>query len=221
MKKGLFIITSFIFIFTSYSQIKKGTYALDGSFNLSSSNSTSIGEFTNSTNKEFQVVIAPTLQKIILENLSVGGGLTFQKIYSNSSNTFIDPSMGNSSASTNFTSIGVSANSTKYFYLKDNFYFTLNGGINYERGISKNTPSFSVNYFGVSIGPGFDFFMTPSFALSSKINLLNYEHIQSKDTEANFNSTNNDFRISLNQSSFFIGIKYFFKPKVKEEIGKI
>ena len=89
MKKGLFIITSFIFIFTSYSQIKKGTYALDGSFNLSSSNSTSIGEFTNSTNKEFQVVIAPTLQKIILENLSVGGGLTFQKIYSNSSNTFI------------------------------------------------------------------------------------------------------------------------------------
>ena len=95
--------------------------------------------------------------------------------------------MGNSSASTNFTSIGISANSTKYFYLKDNFYFTLNGGINYERGISKNFPSFSVNYFGVSIGPGFDFFMTPSFALSSKINILSYQLIRSNDTEANFN----------------------------------
>ena len=217
MKTLLFSILAISLSFTSYSQIEKGIYALNGRFNLSSLNSSSTGEFTNSTTKEFQFVLAPSLEKVILENLSIGGGLVFQKIYSNSSNTFIDPSMGNSTASSDNTSFGVSANTTKYFYLKDNFYFTLNGGINYQRGISKNSPNFSVNYFGVAIGPGFDFIMTPTFALSSRIDVLNYQRIASSDSDVNYNSTSNDFRISINQSSFFIGLKYFFNPK-KEKI---
>lgn len=217
MKTLLFSILAISLSFTSYSQIEKGIYALNGRFNLSSLNSSSTGEFTNSTTKEFQFVLAPSLEKVILENLSIGGGLVFQKIYSNSSNTFIDPSMGNSTASSDNTSFGVSANTTKYFYLKDNFYFTLNGGINYQRGISKNSPNFSVNYFGVAIGSGFDFIMTPAFALSSRIDVLNYQRIASSDSDVNYNSTSNDFRISINQSSFFIGLKYFFNPK-KEKI---
>lgn len=217
MKTVLFSILAISLGFTSYSQIEKGIYALNGRFNLSSLNSSSTGEFTNSTNKEFQFVLAPSLEKVILENLSIGGGLVFQKIYSNSSNTFIDPSMGNSTASSDNTSFGVSANTTKYFYLKDNFYFTLNGGINYQRGISKISPNFSVNYFGVAIAPGFDFIMTPAFALSSRIDVLNYQRIASNDSEVSYNSTSNDFRISINQSSFFIGLKYFFNPK-KEKI---
>ena len=217
MKTLLFSILAISLSFTSYSQIEKGIYALNGRFNLSSLNSSSTGEFTNSTTKEFQFVLAPSLEKVILENLSIGGGLVFQKIYSNSSNTFIDPSMGNSTASSDNTSFGVSANTTKYFYLKDNFYFTLNGGINYQRGISKNSPNFSVNYFGVAIGSGFDFIMTPTFALSSRIDVLNYQRIASSDSDVNYNSTSNDFRISINQSSFFIGLKYFFNPK-KEKI---
>jgi len=217
MKTLLFSILAISLSFTSYSQIEKGIYALNGRFNLSSSNSSSTGEFTNSTNKEFQFVLAPSLEKVILENLSIGGGLVFQKIYSNSSNTFIDPSMGNSTASSDNTSFGVSANTTKYFYLKDNFYFTLNGGINYQRGISKNSPNFSVNYFGVAIGSGFDFIMTPAFALSSRIDVLNYQRIASSDSGVDYNSISNDFRISINQSSFFIGLKYFFNPK-KEKI---
>ena len=217
MKTLLFSILAISLSFTSYSQIEKGIYALNGRFNLSSLNSSSTGEFTNSTDKEFQFVLAPSLEKVILENLSIGGGLVFQKIYSNSSNTFIDPSMGNSTASSDNTSFGVSANTTKYFYLKDNFYFTLNGGINYQRGISKNSPNFSVNYFGVAIGSGFDFIMTPAFALSSRIDVLNYQRIASSDSDVNYNSTSNDFRISINQSSFFIGLKYFFNPK-KEKI---
>ena len=125
--------------------------------------------------------------------------------------------MGNSTASSDNTSFGVSANTTKYFYLKDNFYFTLNGGINYQRGISKNSPNFSVNYFGVAIGSGFDFIMTPAFALSSRIDVLNYQRIASSDSGVDYNSISNDFRISINQSSFFIGLKYFFNPK-KEKI---
>ena len=217
MKTVLFSILAISLGFNSYSQIEKGIYALNGRFNLSSSNSSSTGEFTNSTNKEFQFVLAPSLEKVILENLSIGGGLVFQKIYSNSSNTFIDPSMGNSTASSDNTSFGVSANTTKYFYLKDNFYFTLNGGINYQRGISKNSPNFSVNYFGVAIGSGFDFIMTPAFALSSRIDVLNYQRIASSDSGVDYNSISNDFRISINQSSFFIGLKYFFNPK-KEKI---
>ena len=217
MKTLLFSILAISLSFTSYSQIEKGIYALNGRFNLSSLNSSSTGEFTNSTDKEFQFVLAPSLEKVILENLSIGGGLVFQKIYSNSSNTFIDPSMGNSTASSDNTSFGVSANTTKYFYLKDNFYFTLNGGINYQRGISKNSPNFSVNYFGVAIGSGFDFIMTPAFALSSRIDVLNYQRIASSDSGVNYNSISNDFRISINQSSFFIGLKYFFNPK-KEKI---
>ena len=217
MKTLLFSILAISLSFTSYSQIEKGIYALNGRFNLSSLNSSSTGEFTNSTDKEFQFVLAPSLEKVILENLSIGGGLVFQKIYSNSSNTFIDPSMGNSTASSDNTSFGVSANTTKYFYLKDNFYFTLNGGINYQRGISKNSPNFSVNYFGVAIGSGFDFIMTPAFALSSRIDVLNYQRIASSDSGVDYNSISNDFRISINQSSFFIGLKYFFNPK-KEKI---
>ena len=217
MKTVLFSILAISLGFTSYSQIEKGIYALNGMFNLSSLNSSSTGEFTNSTTKEFQFVLAPSLEKVILENLSIGGGLVFQKIYSNSSNTFIDPSMGNSTASSDNTSFGVSANTTKYFYLKDNFYFTLNGGINYQRGISKNSPNFSVNYFGVAIGSGFDFIMTPAFALSSRIDVLNYQRIASSDSCVDYNSISNDFRISINQSSFFIGLKYFFNPK-KEKI---
>ena len=217
MKTVLFSILAISLGFNSYSQIEKGIYALNGRFNLSSSNSSSTGEFTNSTNKEFQFVLAPSLEKVILENLSIGGGLVFQKIYSNSSNTFIDPSMGNSTASSDNTSFGVSANTTKYFYLKDNFYFTLNGGINYQIGISKNSPNFSVNYFVVAIGSGFDFIMTPAFALSSRIDVLNYQRIASSDSGVDYNSISNDFRISINQSSFFIGLKYFFNPK-KEKI---
>lgn len=192
-------------------------FSIDGSLNLTNSNTKSFGDFTNGTGQEFQFIIAPTVQKIVKNNLSIGGGISFQKLYSKSTSNSNDPSMGSSTSSSNNTSIGISLNSTKYYTLSEKFYFTINGGIGIGRGTTKDSPNFRSNYFGISVGPGADYFLNSSFALSSSFNLLNYYTNSAKDTDANFTSTTNYFGLSLNQSSFFIGIKYFFVPKAKIE----
>lgn len=217
MKKILFFITTVIFIFNCNGQIEEGKFSIEGSLNLTNSNTTSFGDFTNGTNKEFLFIIAPTIQKIVKNNLSIGGGISFQKLYSKSTSNSNDPSMGSSTSSSNNTSIGISLNSTKYYILSEKLYFTINGEIGIRRATTKDSPSFRSNYFGIAVGPGVDYFLNSSFALSSSFNLLNYYSVSAKDTDANFKGTANYFGLSLNQSSFFIGIKYFFVPKAKIE----
>ena len=197
---------------TLNSQIQKGNVSLDGSFNFSTSSSNSSSNYTIGSSKEYSFTFNPIAQKFIKDNLSVGVGLTLRTQNRDTKTTYLDLSSSTASNSNN-TSFGIGFNTSKYYNLSDKLYFTLNGFVGIEHGITKISSTYSSNSIGLILGPGFDYVFNQSFALSSSIALLQLVRTRENDTEYNFKSTTNNFQISLNQASFFIGIKYFFTPQ--------
>ena len=209
------ILSSFIYIglfSTLNGQIQKGNVSLDGSFNFSTASSNSSSNYTIGSSKEYSFTFNPIAQKFIKDDLSVGVGLTLRTQNRDTKTTYLDLSSSSASNSNN-TSFGIGFNTSKYYNLSDKLYFTLNGFVGIEHGVTKISSTYSSNSIGLILGPGFDYVFNQSFALSSSIALLQLVRTRENDTEYNFKNTTNNFQISLNQASFFIGIKYFFTPQ--------
>ena len=212
MYKFLSTIVFMSLISNFNSQIQKGNVSLDGSFNFSTASSNASSNYTIGSSKQYSFTFNPIAQKFIKDDLSVGVGLTLRTQNKETKITNLDatPSSNSISNSTNF---GIGFNTSKYYSLSDKLYFTLNGFVGIEHGVTKNSSTYSSNTVGLILGPGFDYVFNQSFALSSSIALLQLARTRENDTEYNYKTTTNNFQISLNQASFFIGIKYFFKPQ--------
>lgn len=203
----------FISIFSTLnSQIQKGNVSLDGNLNFSTASSNASSNYTIASSKEYSFTFNPIIQKFITNDLSIGVGLTLRTQNNDTQTKYLDLSSSSASNSNN-TSFGIGFNAAKYFSLSDKLYFTLNGFVGIEHGITKISSTYSSNTVGLILGPGFDYVFNQSFALSSSIALLQLVRRRENDTEYNYKNTTNNFQISLNQTSFFIGIKYFFTPK--------
>lgn len=210
------ILSSFIFIglFSSLNgQIQKGNVSLNGSFNFSTFSSESSSNYSIGNSKEYAFRFNPVAQKFIQDDLSVGLGLTLSTQNNDTKTIYLNSINLPSTSTSNNSSIGIGFHASKYYDLSEKLYFTLNGTLGIEHGITKISASYRSNSIGLILGPGFDYLLNQSFALSSSISVLQLVRTRAVDNELNYENTISNFSINLNQTSFFIGVKYFFTPK--------
>ena len=213
MKKYNLYILFFIISNTAFSQYSKESLFLSGTANFYATSEEVTTQFQSGDSKEFGFQFNPILQKMITDKYAIGGGFLFQHNNMNSNTKALIEMNSSSSSSSNNTTFGISFNASRFYPISDKLYFTMNGNAYVSRGISKFSPNYYSHQTGLVISPGFDFVLNSSFALTSNVNLFNLYYQSAIDRSVDYKSSGSYFGLSLNQSSLFIGIRYFLKKK--------
>ena len=99
----------------------------------------------------------------------------------------------------------------KYFIINNKFAFHLIGEIGYSKSYEDNSSvnnNLDIQEFGVVIRPGFVYFLTSNFALTSNLGSLGYIATTSKYNSTN-DTKNESFGFNFNGSNIMFGIAYY------------
>lgn len=227
MKNTSLLFVFVLVLFSSYSQIEKGTKSFGISFNsdqLSGQHNSSSDISIDSESRSFSFGASPNFSLFVKNNFSIGLGLGYSYSKSNDKDyypmgeSYVEKSIGNG-----YTA---SLNSSYYFQLDDRVYFSITGAFSYNRTIINNTEihqtDFSTeeikttqysNVFSLQFNPSILYFIRPQLGLKATFGNLYYTIQRGKINDATYDNHNYDYSYGLNlsSSSFSFGLNYYFK----------
>ncbi|MEP6795270.1 MAG: hypothetical protein ABJB16_13150 [Saprospiraceae bacterium] len=229
MKKILILSTIFLIHMQSYAQTEKGNIFLGGQLNLFISNWTISDNNNVGTSQTLNFSIAPNIGAFIKDNLAIGLAINIGN--SNNKNVYdpVSPLAFGSTIKNSTMNYGVGIFMRSYKKITNNFYFSINGQLNYlsqpgkTEDISEDPnvvyppSSPAIQYIrsstiGVTIAPGLDYFITPHLGLRATFGNLFFNTSTTKNiTLQNDNKqTVSNYGINLNISTFSFGMNYYF-----------
>lgn len=194
--------------------LEKGTWNLSGNFAFGFNDGDSNGIDTSSDENTTFIEISPTVGYFFNNNFQVGLGLGYG--YRDSDFEFV-----NNGAIINRNiedhTFSVYPYARKYFGLKKNFAFYLQGEGRYSRSsreqnlteIPDTDFDSSSDSFFIGIRPGLTFFVSNSFAFETTLGSLGYTHT-SFDDDGNTTGDFKSFDFNLSSSDLFFGLSYYF-----------
>lgn len=177
--------------------ISKGTKFIGGSFSFSTSKTEDSYQSTGAS-------IGPLMGFYIKDNLALGGALS----YNTGTTEYLV-----SNSSTSYSGIGLSAFLLRNYRVGNNLFFTLQPQASLGFSKQKYSNISATNYsnfdLGLSISPGFMFFINRKFALQTSIGSLGYSFNRRKQENIDEPTNTHNFGLNgaLSISSF--SIRYF------------
>lgn len=209
-----FIITFILFLLSLFVSaqevpekftIEKGTWSLEGAFNINGSNS----EYPSAEYKNFGFSIRPSAAYFFNDNLSAGVFLG----YNYHRNQFADTDEFQNSKSSGFI---IAPYLQKYFAVSEAFALSLNGSLEYRWSKSNNETDNCLNCseyisknYTVAVRPGISYLLSDKFSLDTNFGLLGYTYSERED-EDGIENIGNSFNFYLNLSSIYLGLTYYF-----------
>ncbi len=228
MKKILLILAIFTTL-NSYSQTEKGKTLIGGAISLSGFNQNYSDTSQTKIYKSFGYQITPSIGKFIKDNFAIGANLLYNSTNNTSDYHFTIANNYGASAKTTLTKYGAGIFARYYKKIINNLYFSVNAGISYTYQTVKfhwtsDLPNFTYptndpqnqqtntyNY-GISIVPALEYFVTPKFGIRTNFSNLYYTYSIAKNTTFSNNNkqVNSTYALSLNLSTFSLGMYYYF-----------
>ena len=196
MKKVFFLAFTCVLISSGlHAQTTQGSMTLGGNFGYSSSKSEGFyGVYTSSS---FQV--SPKAGYFIMDNLEVGLGFGIST--GKSGLDGFDPTK------TNSFSVGPYA---RYYKFTSNDRFAFTGALGFSFGSGKSSTGNSENKtgsMGISIAPGFVYFLTERWGLDFQLNGIGFSSYDpNKDVD---NNNQKEFTFNISSLSPTLGFRYY------------
>lgn len=192
-------------------QIRSGARLIEGSFNISQTTSSTHwstnGVLYVQDIKSQQINVSPRLGFLINETFLIGIGIRY--VHQRSENV----------AYTQTSNVyELSPYVRKYIALKENLYLTISGNTYFGIGTGKYSGAYEgdtdIRTFGVSITPGFTYFLDDRWAIAATFSQLYYDYRRDKqsiDPSDQYNSTSKSYGLSLQFNTFSVGVQYFLR----------
>jgi len=195
--------------FSTYSQTEIGKKFIGGQLNISEEDR-SWESSSKGSHDQFDFSFRPNCGYFIKDNLAVGADLNF----TNSTTHYVYENVDDSKIKSNTYGLGVFAR--RYVSIYDNFKFFLNGRIgydytreSYDSGNGDNTSH--TNQISLGVAPGLVYFVNSHISIESQFGSLYYTHSDGVSEEnSDAKSHSNDYGISLNTTSLYFGLSYYF-----------
>jgi hypothetical protein len=188
----------------SSGQFSKGDRFIGGTFRLSFETPTTLIQSSMSEVKVFSAY--PTVGYLLNEKFALGGqiGYSYANTTLNKGQTF--------EINYNSQSFTLGVIASRYFSVSDKFIFSLNGNVNAENGIVRNTNSNvqskrQIYQISSRIEPSFLFFPSPKWGFEATIGSIRYSYLYDLSTSLGKNSFN------LSYGSLNLGLYYYFRKE--------
>ncbi|MEW2920293.1 outer membrane beta-barrel protein [Muricauda sp. ANG21] len=193
--------------------IPKGTWNIGGDFSFGFHDQESTNEASTSNLDRYLFSFSPRIGYVFADNWMLGlkAGYGFSK----SDNERIENGEFTGETENKGESISVAPYIRRYFGVGKNLLFNLQGELGYSASWSENISGSSEratstsDRFNVSIRPGITFFVSNKLALESSLGVLEYYATKS-DQSNGFDNTSSGVNLSLDPSSLFFGLSYYF-----------
>ncbi|HMP98361.1 MAG TPA: hypothetical protein PKC24_01180 [Cyclobacteriaceae bacterium] len=188
------------------------TKSYEGGLGFDISNRT----INNTRYNYFSASLYPSYGKFIRENLLVGVGINLGYGLQTTDNTNSDYF-----ETTNSYNIGIRPFIKKYYNLAPGFFIYGQANARYNYGwLNSEVEDFNFNQsnsgnshnFGMSISPGISFFISPKFAIESRLFGINFFHTRAKDDfySGDYSATN--LSVGAGIGGINLALRYFIFP---------
>lgn len=204
MKHIIFTLFLTVIFFSVNAQIQKGSIITGGHLNFNSNDNDLVSNDYES--KSF--TISPEMGFFVSESTLLGLGLTY-KHHDSKSEAFIY-SGGSFTHKSKSNIFYVNPYLTKYYKLKEKFYFTTRANVMAGFGKENDNKVFEIR---LNATPGLSYFVSEKWALTCNVGHIYYSHKKVDIDDIDEKEKHKDYGINLNFNTFTIGFQYILGKK--------